>query len=68
MVQDPRETQLDLAPKNRVAIFYENGGPDKISIKELDNVKQSELNAGEVLVRVSCCVESTAMVVILSVC
>ncbi|GAC93395.1 alcohol dehydrogenase [Pseudozyma hubeiensis SY62] len=52
MVQDPRETQLELAPKNRVAIFYENGGPDKISIKDIDNVKQSELNPGEVLVRV----------------
>lgn len=53
MVQDPRETQLELAPKNRVAIFYENGGPDKISIKDIDNVKESELNPGEVLVRVS---------------
>ncbi|SPO25463.1 probable ADH3 - alcohol dehydrogenase III [Ustilago trichophora] len=52
MVQDPRETQLELAPSNRVAIFYENGGPDKIQIKQLDNVKQSELNPGEVLVRV----------------
>lgn len=52
MVQDPRETQLDLAPSNRVAIFYENGGPDKIQIKQLDNIKQSELNPGEVLVRV----------------
>lgn len=50
---DPRETQLDVPAKNRVAIFYENGGPEKISIKELDNTKQSELNAGEVLVRVS---------------
>lgn len=53
MVQDPRETQLEVTPTNRVAIFYENGGPDKISIKQLDNIKPSELNAGEVLVRVS---------------
>lgn len=52
MVQDTRETQLDVAAKNRVAIFYENGGPEKISIKELDNVKESDLNPGEVLVRV----------------
>ncbi|EST05407.2 Alcohol dehydrogenase GroES-like protein [Kalmanozyma brasiliensis GHG001] len=52
MVQDPRETQLDLASANRVAIFYENGGPEKISIKELDNVKQSDLSPGEVLVRI----------------
>lgn len=53
MVQDPRETQTEVAPTNRVAIFYENGGPGKISIKELDSVKQSELVPGEVLVRVS---------------
>lgn len=53
MVQDPRESQLELAPKNRVAIFYENGGPEKIEIKELDNVKQSDLSFGEALVRVS---------------
>ncbi|KAJ1026697.1 hypothetical protein NDA16_002295 [Ustilago loliicola] len=51
MVQDARETQLEVASKNRVAIFYENGGPEKISIKELDNVQESELNPGEVLVR-----------------
>ncbi|SJX63022.1 probable ADH3-alcohol dehydrogenase III [Sporisorium reilianum f. sp. reilianum] len=52
MVQDPREKQLEVSPTNRVAIFYENGGPEKISIKELDTVKQSELVPGEVLVRV----------------
>ena len=39
MVQDPRETQLEVTPTNRVAIFYENGGPDKISIKQLDNIR-----------------------------
>ncbi len=53
MSKDPRETQLELAPTNRVAIFHEHGGPDKISIQQLDTTKQSELNAGEVLVRVS---------------
>ncbi|GAK64281.1 mannitol-1-phosphate dehydrogenase [Moesziomyces antarcticus] len=52
MSKDPRETQLELAPTNRVAIFHEHGGPDKISIQQLDTTKQSELNAGEVLVRV----------------
>ncbi len=52
MSKDPRETQLELAPTNRVAIFHEHGGPDKISIQQLDTTKESELNAGEVLVRV----------------
>lgn len=56
MVQaDPRESQLDLAAKNRIAIFHEHGGPEKIELKEVDTVKESELKPGEVLVRVSRC-------------
>lgn len=53
MLNDPREKQLEVPSANRVAIFYENGGPDKISVKQLDNTKPSELIPGEVLVRVS---------------
>ncbi|KAJ1025254.1 hypothetical protein NDA13_004072 [Ustilago tritici] len=52
MVQDIREQQLSIPAQNRVAIFYQNGGPGNISIKHLDSVTESDLNAGEVLVRV----------------
>lgn len=65
MVQaDPRESQLDLAAKNRIAIFHEHGGPDKIQLTEVDTTKQSELKSGEVLVRVS--MSSLAMLCILA--
>lgn len=54
MVQaDPRESQLQVNAKNRIAIFHEHGGPEKIQLTEADTTKQSDLKPGEVLVRVS---------------
>ena len=50
---DPRETQLQVTPKNRAFVFEKHGGPEVLELKELDTPQPADLRPGQVLVRVS---------------